>query len=396
MDKKYGPRSISLIEAVAALFVLFIWSAVFVAGVAIALTYLQDQAEVAASDLPPVNPVAIVITESSTSAPPGPVPTDTPLPATATALPATATALPAPTKAVPTATFTRVIVPTPVPGEEASQSPQDTPTPLPIPTVMPTYVHPAQIAMAPDGSIIHSVSAGETLSSIASLYGQSIESLIRANHIDDPTRIAIGQKLTVPKGQQEPSGSVASLSSVVPASNSASNPNVPPLGLFSADMPPPPPAGDPPTRLVIPKISVDTPVVHVGWHVVEQNGRRYSEWDVADNFAGWHRGSAFPGNLGNVVVSGHHNIKGEVFRDVVELEAGDSAFLYVGEQFYPYTVTEKHILREKGMSDEVRSQNARWIAKTTDERLTLVTCWPYTNNTHRVIVVAKPTWKMDR
>jgi sortase (surface protein transpeptidase) len=23
--------------------------------------------------------------------------------------------------------------------------------------------------------------------------------------------------------------------------------------------------------------------------------------------------------------------------------------------------------------------------------LTLVTCWPYTNNTHRVIVIAKPT-----
>lgn len=25
-----------------------------------------------------------------------------------------------------------------------------------------------------------------------------------------------------------------------------------------------------------------------------------------------------------------------------------------------------------------------------DERLTFVTCWPYTNNTHRVIVVAEP------
>jgi sortase (surface protein transpeptidase) len=23
--------------------------------------------------------------------------------------------------------------------------------------------------------------------------------------------------------------------------------------------------------------------------------------------------------------------------------------------------------------------------------VTLITCWPYTNNTHRVIVIAKPT-----
>jgi LPXTG-site transpeptidase (sortase) family protein len=38
----------------------------------------------------------------------------------------------------------------------------------------------------------------------------------------------------------------------------------------------------------------------------------------------------------------------------------------------------------------VRQANARWIGPFNDERLTLVTCWPYTNNTHRVIVVAKP------
>ena len=67
--------------------------------------------------------------------------------------------------------------------------------------------------------------------------------------------------------------------------------------------------------------------------------------------------------------------------------------MYVNQQRYPYVVKEKHILKEKGMPDEVRNANARWIAKTTDERLTLVTCWPYSNNTHRVIVVARPMWK---
>jgi LPXTG-site transpeptidase (sortase) family protein len=53
-------------------------------------------------------------------------------------------------------------------------------------------------------------------------------------------------------------------------------------------------------------------------------------------------------------------------------------------------VTEKHILKEKGEPPEVRRQNAKWIEPSDDERLTMITCWPYTNNTHRLIVVAKP------
>ncbi|HID54608.1 MAG TPA: sortase, partial [Anaerolineae bacterium] len=33
---------------------------------------------------------------------------------------------------------------------------------------------------------------------------------------------------------------------------------------------------------------------------------------------------------------------------------------------------------------------AEWIMPTEDERITLVTCWPYTDNTNRLIVVAQP------
>jgi sortase A len=156
---------------------------------------------------------------------------------------------------------------------------------------------------------------------------------------------------------------------------------------------PPPPAGDSPTRIVVPKINLDSKIIPVGWHVVQDSGHAVSVWDVADFAAGWNRGSAFPGNVGNTVISGHHNIKGEVFRYLVNLEAGDEVDLFVANQRYAYRVTEKHILPEKGMPEEVRIANARWIAQTTDQRLTLVTCWPYTNNTHRLIIVAKPMWK---
>jgi sortase A len=144
-------------------------------------------------------------------------------------------------------------------------------------------------------------------------------------------------------------------------------------------------------RLIIPAINLDAPIVEVGWETREVNGEVIGVWNVPHAFAaGWHKISALPGQVGNMVLSGHHNIYGEVFRDLIDLEPGDEVVVYVGETAYHYSVTERHILEEKGQPVEVRLQNAQWIMPTEDERLTMVTCWPYTNNTHRLIVVALP------
>ena len=156
------------------------------------------------------------------------------------------------------------------------------------------------------------------------------------------------------------------------------------------DRPTPAPAAAPPDRLVIPSIELDAPVVPIGWYIIEQGEERYSIWQVADNAVSWHETSALPGHSGNVVLNGHHNIKGEVFRYLVDLQVGDRIMIYVGDQVYYYTVAQRMILKEKGESAEVRRDNAQWIGPTQDERLTMVTCWPYTNNTHRLVVIAKP------
>lgn len=145
-----------------------------------------------------------------------------------------------------------------------------------------------------------------------------------------------------------------------------------------------------PTRLVIRSVGIDAPVVAVVPVTVTQNGQQYSTWPVADFAAGWHATSALPGQPGNIVLAGHHNIKGEVFRYLVDVQEGDEIDLYIGDAVYRYYVEQKMILKEKGEPLAVRQQNAMWIAPTPDERVTLVTCWPYTNNTHRVVVVAKP------
>jgi sortase A len=106
--------------------------------------------------------------------------------------------------------------------------------------------------------------------------------------------------------------------------------------------------------------------------------------------------SARAGERGNTVLDGHHNIAGEVFRDLVDLKEGDAIQLWAGDQAHDYVVSLLKILPEKGQPTSVRLENAKWIQPTADERLTLVTCWPYTNNTHRLVVVAVPADRAPR
>ncbi len=147
---------------------------------------------------------------------------------------------------------------------------------------------------------------------------------------------------------------------------------------------------DPPQRLVIPAIKLDAPVLAVGWKLTQVDGGWEVAWQVPSGAAGWHLTSALPGRPGNTVLSGHHNIEGLVFRDLHKLQAGDEVILYAGPLELHYRVTETMILQEKGASPAQRAENARWIESFPDERLTLVTCWPADNNTHRVVVVALP------
>jgi sortase A len=152
-----------------------------------------------------------------------------------------------------------------------------------------------------------------------------------------------------------------------------------------------PRAGEP-ARILIPQIGVDAAVRTVGVIAIESNGKTYYQWRVPHEYkAGWHQNSARLGEPGNTVLNGHHNVYGEVFRDLVDLEEGDQIMMYdATNTLYKYQITEKEILPERGESLSVRLENARWIEPTEDERITLVTCWPYEDNSHRLIVVAEP------
>lgn len=155
--------------------------------------------------------------------------------------------------------------------------------------------------------------------------------------------------------------------------------------------PTPAPEGYPPTRIVIPAIGLDAPVVTTTWEVVEVGGVQQAVWLVPPmRAAGWHQGSAPLGVPGNTVLNGHNTTHGEVFRDLHRVQPGDLILLYSNDLEFTYGVTEVLILPEAGQPLEVRQANARYIQPTQDERVTLVTCHPYGSLRYRLIVIAKP------
>jgi LPXTG-site transpeptidase (sortase) family protein len=160
-----------------------------------------------------------------------------------------------------------------------------------------------------------------------------------------------------------------------------------------------PPIGSssPAVRLLIPRLGLDVSVVEVSWEVVLEQGVWHSVWQTADGAAGHHRDSANPGEAGNVIISGHHNTRGEVFRQVSEigqpgstLGRGDEIILVAkdGRQ-YTYTIVQWEQFQEEGVPEQQRQEHAQYLASTTDPTLTLVTCWPYESNSHRVVVIAE-------
>ncbi len=147
-----------------------------------------------------------------------------------------------------------------------------------------------------------------------------------------------------------------------------------------------------PARVVIPALDVDAPIREVALEPFDDEGQILFRWRVPDEFAaGWHNDSAALGRRGNTVLNGHHNVHGAIFGDLISLPVGGDIYLYdEGGNRYHYEVSEQILVPERDESIALRRANAHWMERKPDERITIVTCWPRTDNTHRLIVVAHP------
>ncbi|MEO7913324.1 MAG: sortase [Roseiflexaceae bacterium] len=147
------------------------------------------------------------------------------------------------------------------------------------------------------------------------------------------------------------------------------------------------------TRVAIPSIGVDSKVVEVGWDVKQQGDQQVAIWQVAKYAVGQHRGSANPGDGGNVVLAGHVGGYGKVFKDLFYVKPGDQITLYSNGQQYLYTVQMRLVVTEEGVSAEQHATNAQLIAPADHEIVTLVSCWPDKGRdkfTQRIVVQAVP------
>jgi sortase A len=86
-----------------------------------------------------------------------------------------------------------------------------------------------------------------------------------------------------------------------------------------------------------------------------------------------------PGEEGNLVLAAHNDIYGEIFRDLDHLQVGDEVILSGDNRSYTYRVRETLIVEP----DDV------WVTLPTSKpTLTLVSCYPYLVDTHRIVVFA--------
>lgn len=120
------------------------------------------------------------------------------------------------------------------------------------------------------------------------------------------------------------------------------------------------------TRLVIPKINVDAPII---------NG---VTWEDLKKGVGHLPGSAQPGERGNLYLAAHNDIFGEIFRHLDALEPGDEYDIYAGEAKFTYVVREKRIIDPTDVDV---------LLPTTEPVATLQTCYPYLIDSHRLVII---------
>ncbi len=138
-----------------------------------------------------------------------------------------------------------------------------------------------------------------------------------------------------------------------------------PLVQSPVSLPAPTPAPEHGTRIQIPAIHVDAPIVHG------------DDWEQLKKGVAHNAASANPGQPGNVVLSGHNDVFGEVFRYLERLKPGDEVIVYTNQRAYTYVISGW---------DLVEPTQVEVMAPTPDATITLISCHPYLVDNHRIIV----------
>jgi sortase A len=134
------------------------------------------------------------------------------------------------------------------------------------------------------------------------------------------------------------------------------------------NIPIPTAAPDQAIRIQIPALAVDAPIVQGdGWEQLKKG--------VGQNLA-----SALPGQNGNMILSAHNDVYGELFRYLDKLVPGDQVIIYTQQRQYVYVVDRTAIVEPTAV--EV-------MASTGSPTATLISCYPYLVNDQRIVIFAR-------
>jgi len=134
------------------------------------------------------------------------------------------------------------------------------------------------------------------------------------------------------------------------------------------NIPLPPPSMQQAVRIQIPSIKVDAPVVQGdGWEQLKKG--------VAQRV-----GTTDPGMNGNLVLSAHNDVYGELFRYLDRLQPGDQVIISTQQKQFVYVVDRTVI---------VEPTQVEVMGATPDATVTLISCYPYLVDTDRIVVFAK-------
>ena len=136
----------------------------------------------------------------------------------------------------------------------------------------------------------------------------------------------------------------------------------------NTNVPIPTPAPQQGIRIQIAALNIDAPIV------------QGDEAEQLKKGVGQHPGTANPGEIGNMVLSGHNDTFGEVFRYLDQLKPGDEIIIYTSARSYTYVI-EGWTLVEP---DQVEVMDP-----TPYESVTLISCYPYLVDNLRIIVKAR-------
>lgn len=141
--------------------------------------------------------------------------------------------------------------------------------------------------------------------------------------------------------------------------------------------------------LSIPVIGLEAPIIALVPREHEIEGQPVFRLPVPNSYAvSWDQTSAEPGFAGNTVLTGHSNLYGGVFSQLDQLGYGNEIAVWSEYGVYSYFVSAVEYLEENNQSLDIRYKNAQWLNDSIDDRITLITCWPNSDSSHRLIVVA--------